>query len=327
MTEAKATADDAPPPFRLVEIAARDGLRLAAREYGRREWSALPVVCLPGLARTAGDFDPLARHLAEGESARRVLCVDYRGRGASARDPDWRNYDVHVELDDLLSMLAATEIAEAVFIGTSRGGLLIMGLAALRPALLRGAVLNDVGPVIDAKGLVRIRSYVGKLPQPRNYHEGADILKTLANNQFPRLDNEAWERAARLTWVERSGRLAPAYDPALLKTLENLDLETPLPTIWPLFDALADVPLMAIRGANSDLLAPSTFEEMGRRHPTIEQLVVPDQGHAPLLAEPETLDAIARFVAKAEATPRALPGDWARAASAASAPASPDLPA
>ena len=154
-------------------VSAADGLRLFARDYGPRTGTALAVVCLPGLARTCADFHELALSLSQdGKPSRRVLALDYRGRGRSEYDRDWRNYDLKVELADVLAVLTAASIEEAMFVGTSRGGLLTMALSAARPALLRGAVLNDIGPVIEGRGLARIRGYVGKLPAPRRLRRG-----------------------------------------------------------------------------------------------------------------------------------------------------------
>lgn len=287
--------------FRPLFVSARDGLKLHIREYGPVAAPAMPVVCLPGLARTSADFHELALALSGDEAApRRVLALDYRGRGRSEYDKDWRNYDIRVELDDLMQVLAATGVEEAVFVGTSRGGLLTMALAAARPVAIRGVVLNDVGPVIDARGLLRIRGYIGKLPSPRSYAEGAEILKRLSDQQFSALGAAEWEIMARRTWTERDGRLVTDYDPRLMKTLEALDLEAPLPILWPYFDALGHVPVLAIRGANSDLLAAETLEEMGRRHPQCETFTAPGQGHAPLLGSKDMIRRIARLIAKAE---------------------------
>src|SRR5690606_33861960 len=126
--------------------------------------------------------------------------------------------------------------------------------AAARPTLIRGAVLNDVGPVIDARGLLRIRGYVGKLPLPRSFEEGAEILKRLSDQQFPLFGKTEWEMMARRTWTDRDGHIVPDYDPNLMKVLEELDLEAPLPELWTYFAGLNAVPILAIRGANSDLL-------------------------------------------------------------------------
>lgn len=287
--------------FTSLFISARDGLRLHARDYGPLASPALPVICLPGFARTAADSHELALALSRDEAKpRRVLALDYRGRGLSGYDKSWANYDIRVELDDLMQMLVATGIEQAVFIGTSRGGLLTMALAAARPAVIKGVVLNDVGPVIDARGLLRIRGYVGKLPTPRSYAEGAEILKRLSDQQFPVFGNAEWEIMARRTWTERDGQLKPDYDSNLMKVLEELDLETPLPLLWDYFAGLNAVPLLAIRGENSDLLAEKTLIEMGERHPDCETFEVPGQGHAPLLGSKDMIRRVGRLVGRAE---------------------------
>ncbi|MBN9443366.1 alpha/beta hydrolase [Bosea sp. (in: a-proteobacteria)] len=280
---------------------ASDGLKLHARDYGPLASPALPVICLPGFARTAADFHEIALALSQDDARpRRVLALDYRGRGLSAYDSNWKNYDIRIELDDLMQVLVVAGIDRAAFIGTSRGGLLTMALAAARPAVIKGVVLNDVGPVIDARGLLRIRGYVGKLPKPRSFSEGAEILKRLSDQQFPLLSDAEWELMARRTWTDRDGPLRPDYDTNLMKVLEELDLEAPLPVLWPYFDALQGVPMLAIRGANSDLLAEKTLEETAARHPDCEIHVAPGQGHAPLLGSRDMIRRIGKLVAKAE---------------------------
>ncbi len=280
---------------------ASDGLRLHWRDYGPLAATAMPIVCLPGLARTAADFHEVAQAFAQDEAKpRRVLALDYRGRGLSDYDRDWKNYDIRVELDDLMQVLVASGTERAVFIGTSRGGLLTMALATARPAVIKGAVLNDVGPVIDARGLLRIRGYVGKLPVPRSFSEGAEILKRLSDQHFPALGEAEWEMMARRTWTDRDGPLRPDYDVRLMKGLEALDLEAPLPVLWTYFDALNAVPLLAIRGANSDLLAAETLEAMAERHPDCETHTVAGQGHAPLLGARNIIRRIGKLVARAE---------------------------
>jgi pimeloyl-ACP methyl ester carboxylesterase len=287
--------------FTSLFVTARDGLKLHARDYGPLASHAIPVVCLPGFARTAADFHELALALSSDEAKpRRVLALDYRGRGRSDFDKDWRNYDIRVELDDLMQLLTAAGVEEAIFVGTSRGGLLTMALGAARPAMIKGAVLNDVGPVIDARGLLRIRGYVGKLPSPRSYVEAAEILKRLSDQQFPLFGEGEWEMMARRTWKERDGKLVPDYDPDLMKVLEELDLEAPLPVLWTYFAGLNGVPVLAIRGANSDLLSEKTLVEMGERHPACEIFVAPGQGHAPLLGPKDMVRRIGKLIARAE---------------------------
>jgi pimeloyl-ACP methyl ester carboxylesterase len=294
--------------FRSVFVSAADGLKLHARDYGERSWTRLPVVCLPGLTRNAADFHDLALTLSRyRHRPRRVLCVDYRGRGLSDWDRNWNNYDVRVEVADLMAVLAATGIAHAVFVGTSRGGLVAMGLSAARPAAIRAVVLNDIGPVIEAQGLLRIRSYVGKLPVPRTMQDAADILRHIFDARFPALSEEDWLVLASGSWKQDGDRLVPSYDPALMKPLADLDLETGLPDLWPLFMGLAGVPVLAIRGALSDLLTAETLAAMAKAHTGLETLTVAGQGHAPLLRDAPTMSRIASFIGCVEDAPRRSP--------------------
>jgi pimeloyl-ACP methyl ester carboxylesterase len=280
-------------------ISAPDGLKLHAREYGRHSGRGHPVVCLPGLARSGGDFEILATALAgHATKPRRVVALDYRGRGQSDYDRDPANYSFQVEIADVLAVLTALDCAPAIFIGTSRGGILTMLMAAMRPTMIAGVVLNDIGPVIEPKGLMRIKGYVGKLPQPRSYDEAAEILRRLFSAQFPKLTAEDWLASAHRTFKDSKGQLVPDYDVALAKTLEGVDFEHPLPPLWVQFDALGAVPMMVIRGENSDLLTAETVEAMAARRAAMETLVVPDQGHAPLLAEAETIARIIDFIAR-----------------------------
>ena len=286
-------------------VTAQDGLRLHVREYGACTAPALPVVCLPGLARTTADFDPLAAALAgDAEHPRRVLALDYRGRGLSDYDPDPDRYSIAIELEDVVTVLTACAAASVVLVATSRGGLIAMALAAVRPTAIAGVVLNDIGPVIEPQGLMRIKGYVGKLAQPRSFAEGADILHRLFGAQFPRLSDADWLASAQRSWREQDGRLVVTYDPRLARVLATVDPEHPLPPLWPQFDALAEVPMMVIRGANSDILSAATLAAMrARRGETMRETTVmeiPDQGHAPLLAEPETIARIAAFIAECD---------------------------
>jgi pimeloyl-ACP methyl ester carboxylesterase len=281
--------------------AASDGLQLHALDYGSPAGAPslrLPVVCLPGLSRTAEDFTPLATVLAKD---RRVLALDLRGRGRSGYDRDPARYKIAVETDDVIAVMTALAVGPAIFVGTSRGGLVTMTLATKRRDLLAGVVLNDIGPVVDTAGVLRIKSYVGKLSEPATFQEGAEILRATSDYQFPKLTAADWLAAAKRAWREDGGRLVVTYDPALTGTLETVTPDKPFPTLWNEFDAMGKVPLMVVRGANSDILSAATVIAMQARRPDVELLVVPDQGHAPLLAEAPTIAAIAAFAAKCDA--------------------------
>ena len=285
-------------------VTAPDGLRLHVRSYGSRVASALPVVCLPALARTAADFDPLAAAMAaDPAKPRLVLVLDYRGHGQSEYDRHPDNYTLPVALADLSAVLTALETAPALFVGTSYGGLLAMMLAAWRPAAIAGVILNDIGPVSEPQGWVRIKGYVGKLPVPRNFEEGAEILRWWFDALFPKLAPKDWIAFAQGTWRQHGGRLVPAYDPKLARTLQRADLQH-LPTLWNHFDALARVPLMVIRGARSDMLASTTLQAMVSRRDEIEVVVVPEQGHPPFLTEASLTRRVTDFVASCDVSAR-----------------------
>jgi pimeloyl-ACP methyl ester carboxylesterase len=296
---AYAAAADAP---RSTFISAQDGLRLHVREYGARAAATVPVVCLPGLTRTTADFDVLAPALAYGRPGRRVIAIDSRGRGQSEYDRIPQNYSLTVELADVVAVLTAMEIGQAVFVGSSRGGLLSMLLAVAHPNALAGVILHDIGPVIEPKGLARIKSYVGKLPQPGSFAEGGEILRRIFNAQFPKLTGDQWLTAAHHTWKTEGGKLVLTYDERVARTLGEFDVERPLPPMWNEFDALARVPILVIRGVNSDILSSATVDAMKVHRPDLEAIEVPDQGHVPLL-EGELIGRIAVFVEKCAQMP------------------------
>jgi len=286
----------------------QDGLRLHARLYGAEPGHAdsahpgnRPVVCLPGLTRNARDFHELALHLADDpENPRRIICFDYRGRGRSAYDPNWQNYNVGIEATDVIAGLDALGIGEAAFIGTSRGGLIIHVLAMMRPALIKAVVLNDIGPVIETAGLAHIRAYLENAPCPVDFAEAVQIQKAVHGEAFPALSDADWDRFVHAIYRNEAGTPVADYDPALLNTVAALDLSQPLPDLWPQFEALTSVPLLAIRGANSRLLSAETVDEMGRRHPRLEAITVEGQGHAPLLETAKLPATIAAFLREAD---------------------------
>jgi pimeloyl-ACP methyl ester carboxylesterase len=282
-------------------VTAQDGLSLHVLEFGSRASRHTPIMCLPGFSRTAEDFRTLAEALA-GED-RRVLALDSRGRGRSQFDSDPNNYSLAVELADLIAVLTALEGIPAILIGSSRGGLLAMLLAAQRPTMLAGAILNDIGPVIETAGLLRIKGYLGKLPSPRSLAEGAAILRKLSEDQFPKLTEADWQIAARRTWREDGNALVLTYDPRLADAFAAFSPDAAPPPTWDQFDALAHVPLMVVRGANSDILSAQTVATMRERRGSMESVEVVDQGHTPLLAEPEVIARIAAFVASCERQP------------------------
>ena len=287
-------------PGKSLFISAQDGLRLHVREYGDRTAQGLPVVCLPGLARTAADFDELAPALAAGQPSRHVIAIDSRGRGHSDHDADHTNYNCMTELGDIVGVLFELGVGPAVFVGSSRGGILTMLLGAAHPVSIAAVVLHDVGPVHECRGMMRIKSYLGKLPHPHTYQEGAEVLRQLMSEQFPKLTYEQWLGAAQRTWHLKAGGLKPAYDLGIARALAGVDIDRPMPPLWHEFDALAGVPMLVIRGANSDLLSAETVAAMRARRADMDIIEVADQGHAPLL-EGHLVRQVVRFVERCEA--------------------------
>ncbi|TPJ38639.1 alpha/beta hydrolase [Mesorhizobium sp. B2-7-1] len=280
---------------------APDGLKLHARIYDEANNEGWPVVCLPGLTRNARDFHELALHLSsKAERPRKVVAFDYRGRGQSDRDPDIGHYNVGVEAGDVLAGLSALGIEQAAFIGTSRGGLIIHVLGALKPAVLKAIVLNDIGPVIEVEGLAHIRSYLDRAPKPKTFIEAADAQRRVHGADFPALTDADWARMVRAICRETEAGWVPDFDPALVDTLAGIDFSKPLPDLWPQFDALAAIPLLAIRGANSKLLSTATVQAMRERHPGMEQITVEGQGHAPFLETGDLPGKIAAFLDRIE---------------------------
>lgn len=279
---------------------AQDGLQLHARLYGPSYSTALPVVCLPGLTRNARDFHDLALFLSRNEDKpRQVVCFDYRGRGQSAYDRDWNNYNVLTEAADIIAGVTALGIEHGAFIGTSRGGLIIMALAAIRPGLLRKVIFNDVGPVIEGDGLAHIRSYLTRAPKPHSWGDAVAILKGINGPAFPALGEDDWERSARATFRDDKGKPVADFDPKLVKTVTSINLNDPLPVLWPQFAGLRKIPLMTIRGKNSKLLSAETMSEMAKQHPGMEGIVVEGQGHAPFLETAGLPERIGAFLDRA----------------------------
>ncbi len=291
-----------PAQFRDLYCQSADGLKLHAKIIGPDNGSALPLLCLPGLTRTTDDFDDIARALATNPAApRMVVAVDYRGRGLSDYDPDPAKYAVPVELGDVLTIAASLGITRAILLGTSRGGLISMALAAVQPQLLAGVILNDIGPALEMDGLMKIKGYIANPPPRTTWDEAARGLKDLFGSVFPSLNDAGWMAWAHRAFREKAdGGLERTYDLKLSHTLDGLDPASPLPQVWELFDKLAGVPLMLIHGGLSDLLSPQGVQDMIARRPDIDLVKVPDQGHAPLLADKPTMERIVAFCARCD---------------------------
>lgn len=270
-----------------------DGLTLYARDYD--PGSLKPVVlCLHGLTRNSRDFHDLARGLTDDY---RVISADQRGRGRSESDPNAANYRPDTYCEDMFTLLEHLKIKEITAIGTSMGGIMTMMMETLRPGLLRAAIINDIGPEINPAGLERIKSYVGGSGPFKSWNAAAKALKAQGPDVFPDYTDEDWIAFAQRTCTETGdGDIEFSYDTAIAKPFKHNDTAPDQTDLWPVFDALSRVPVLSIRGALSDILSSGTVEKMRRLHPDFISVEIPYIGHAPMLNEPESLQAIQSFL-------------------------------
>ncbi len=284
-------------PYREFFYTSQDGLRLFARDYGPRGAKPTPVICLPGLTRNSKDFEDLATRLS---ASRRVICPDLRGRGRSQYCESWAEYTPQNEMLDVFDLMGALGLHQASFIGTSRGGIVTMLMAAQRPNAIRSAVLVDIGPEVTLDGLKRIAGYAGVMETPASWTEAAFKLRMMNERAFPTLSGDDWYVQARRTFGEKDGLPKLDYDPkigtGLRKSLDAANGSAP-PSMWAQFKALGHVPLLAIHGENSDILSVETLRRMGKEHPNFQSVTVKDRGHVPFLDEPEALEALDAFFA------------------------------
>jgi pimeloyl-ACP methyl ester carboxylesterase len=280
-----------------VTFTSRDGLTLYARHYAPQAPFGRPVLCLPGLTRNSRDFHELASFLSSHPSRpREVWCPDYRGRGQSDRDANWRNYSPLIELLDILDLMTITGLTQAAVVGTSRGGIIALLMSVIRPATIAALVLNDIGPVIETAGLARIMGYAGKIPVPADWDEATELVRAMNQRFFTNLTDDDWRKLARQLFADAGGRPASSYDGKIANALSEIDITQKLPEMWPQFQALTGIPLLVLRGENSDLLSAKTVEEMAERHPQLTAVTIHAQGHAPLLNDRFSMGVIADFL-------------------------------
>lgn len=271
----------------------KDGLRLHYRDHDGPS-DRPPIVCLPGLTRNARDFEPIADRYA---GAWRVLSIDFRGRGLSDYDPKPENYAPPTYAADVLALFDAIGIDRAVMFGTSLGGLVTMLLAAAARDRISGAMLNDIGPEIDQAGIERIRGFVGKAVSFASWQDLTNALAARNADVYPGYGAEQWQIFARKIASEREGRITFDYDMAIASNF-NRAADGPATSAWPLYQALAGIPLLILRGELSDLLETDVARKMAEALPDAELVTVPEVGHAPALDEPEAVAAIDRLLAR-----------------------------
>ena len=310
MAEIDDISQDYEQGWRPFHYHSADGLNLFGRDYGTDRTGALPLLCLPGLTRNSKDFHSVARGLAEHEiSPRRVLALDFRGRGRSDRDPNPANYSPQKELEDVLVAATVAGIDRFAVLGTSRGGIVGMLCGVAAPERLAALVLNDIGPVIEADGIARIISYVTNPQAPTSWAVAAAAVRRINADQFTNLSGDGWLRFAYQIFRDTGDGPAVDYDAEIAASLPAPNPDEPLPALWGFFDALKpQLSLLTLRGANSDVLSAATVAEMAARRPDMEMMIVDGEGHAPLLWDQTTIDRIAGFLADTDERERLASG-------------------
>ncbi len=274
----------------MPKFKAADGTQLFYADEG----AGLPVLALSGLSRNSTDFDYAAPHLAD----TRLIRLDYRGRGNS----EWsgaETYSIPVEAGDAIALLDHLSIEKAAILGTSRGGLIAMLLAMMAKDRLAGVCLVDIGPELETEGLDVIKGFIGRNPMQKTHAEATAMRASLLPG-FENVPESRWAEEVRKHYAETPEGLVINYDPALRDAVLQAGTQ-PVPDLWPMFDALSDLPLALIRGANSNLLSTATAGEMQRRRPDMIFADVPGRGHVPFLDEPGAVTALRAWVAAIEA--------------------------
>jgi pimeloyl-ACP methyl ester carboxylesterase len=278
-------------------VSAGDGVRMYYRDYGDQRSPKTAVLCLSGLTRNSKDFHGLAKWLS---SERRVISLDYRGRGQSGYDPHWQNYQPETYVADVRHLLSALNLHRVFVVGTSLGGIVTMGMGIAMPGVLAGALLNDVGPDISMEGLHIIQRYMEAEKAFPDWRAVADHLA----HYFPDLGfntPEEWEFLARLSYRQREdGKIVQEWDPNIVRPLQNFDPEGI--DLWPLFRSLRRIPLVTLRGEKSNILTVDTFTKMSVANPQMNAVTVPDVGHVPSLAEPQSIEALSGALYHADTT-------------------------
>lgn len=270
-----------------------DGLRLYARDY-RNDQAKHTLLCMHGLSRNSADFAALCEHMADDY---RIVAVDQRGRGRSDYDSSPDNYQLGVYVQDMFTLIEHLELQQPVLIGTSMGGLIAMLMQATQPGRFAGLILNDIGPVVNPAGLQRIKGYVGKIGPVNSWEEAARQVEMINKAAFPNFQRQDWEDFARNMYGEDDkGVPVLLYDPAIAKPMDEDNTDAVAPELWPVFDAALSTPLLLVRGELSDILAPDCVREMQARHADMHYVEVADVGHAPVLDEPQAVQAIKEFL-------------------------------
>ena len=275
-----------------------DGLRLYARDYNNPgiDNTAPAILCMHGLTRNSADFTDICDELAD---QYRLVVAEQRGRGNSEYDPNPQNYNPVTYVQDMFVLLQELNITSAVLLGTSMGGLMAMMMTAGKPELVKGLIINDIGPEVAQAGLDRIKGYVGRIEAVSSWQQAVTQAKTVNAVAFPKFTEQQWNRFTRFIYREdESGQPYLAYDPAISASLDEDKApdQSAAPDLWPVFEIIADKPMLLIRGALSDILEPECVGKMRAIKADLIAVDIPDVGHAPMLNEAEAVAAIKQFL-------------------------------
>ncbi len=283
--------------FTDVWYKSSDGLILYARDYEPEKKPGdedITIICIPGMTRNAADFHELALHL---QNSYRVISVDLRGRGRSSYDKISSNYNPATYVADIAALIKELELGSILFIGTSLGGLISMLISATTPEYVKGIIINDFAPEIQQSGLRRIQSYVGKAAPVQNWDEAVAQAKQFNGKELPDLSDENWLAFARNVYRNNAAGIPVLdYDPAISEPFTSHAGNAELATLWPVYDALPQIPILLIRGELSDIVSSQCVAEMQRRRKNLQYAEIRGRGHAPLLNEPEALQAIDKLL-------------------------------
>ena len=273
-----------------------DGLRLYARDYPCRKSSntnPTTILCMHGLTRNSADFASLADHLS---GSNRVISVDQRGRGRSDYDTSTANYTPLTYAQDMFTLLDKLELQRVVLIGTSMGGLMSLLMGAMQSKRILGAVINDIGPEIDPRGLERIKAYVGKTPPVSRWDEAIAQCREINGEAYPEFSDQEWLDFTRVLYRDQAGIPVLAYDPAISQPMEDEESGAVPPDLWPVFEACLGIPMLVVRGELSDILSLDCVQAMRLRKSDLRFVEIPRRGHAPTLNEPSARAAIDEFI-------------------------------
>jgi pimeloyl-ACP methyl ester carboxylesterase len=279
---------------------AADGTRLFARDEGPLDSALLPLLCLPGLTRNSGDFDPVFKRYAK---TRRVIAMDFRGRGHSAHAADPLSYRPDVEMADTIEFLDALDVPRVAVLGTSRGGIVGLLMGTLAATHIEGLMLNDVGCKLEQAGLLRIRALVTAQPVFKTWTEAAKVYAQNARG-FSHVTQAQWLKVVKRIYFKTPHGIAPAHDPRLVATLPS-DAEImsgQIAELWGLLPPLNGTPFALLRGEGSDLLSTETVQRMQELSSHLVATAVPKRGHVPFLDEPESISAMDRWLEEVNQT-------------------------